>query len=471
MLRTNVQVRLAQHFFRRLFDNDVFDSDGETVTTVVRALSTVAAPGLIFAFYLQISYPQRTTWGRIEDQYFFVLFSFVAMAGVAIFEWEMLFPERLDFLVLASLPLRPRQLLLGKALALGGFMGLFLVASNLFGAFMLPAVSKGAFWRMVWAQGVATGLAGVFAVSGVVGLGAALLCVLPPALFRRVLWPFQAFGTATLGLLMIAYARFGDGTASVLEHPGVAVQCLPPIWFLGMYQRLLHGASAQAFAQQAAHRAWLAVGISVATAALLYPMAWVRMQQMAIQGEATRALRPVRWWANLLAHLISKPTERAIFSFVGKTMPEQPVPGIPRDLLWSWAGTGSLVFCWNCRSRQRTISRAVELWIARGATSLAVLGGCGIAFHFRRAAEPARTLDLSRGRGGRAGLRPSDTALGHRDWLAAYCLDGTRLRLPSLGMAPTVGARRVGNLLLRGVGRELFRGSKGCTLYQAAVTR
>ena len=320
MLRTSVQVRLAQHFFRRLFDNDVLDSDGETVTTVVRALSTVAAPGLIFAFYLQISYPQRTTWGRIEDQYFFVLFSFVAMAGVAIFEWEMLFPERIDFLVLAPLPLRPRQLLLGKALALGGFMGLFLVASNLFGAFMLPAVSKGAFWRMVWAQGVATGLAGVFAASGVVGLGAVLLCVLPPALFRRALWPFQVFGTATLGLLMIAYARLGDGMASVLEHPGVAVQCFPPLWFLGMYQRLLHGASAQAFAQPAAHRAWLAVGISVATASLLYPMAWIRMQRMAIQGEDTYALRPVQWWANLQAHLISRPTERAIFSFVGKTM-------------------------------------------------------------------------------------------------------------------------------------------------------
>ncbi len=320
MLRSSVQVRLAQHFFRRLFDNDVLDSDGETVTTVVRALSAAAIPGLMFAFYLQNSYPQRSTWGRLEDQYFFVLFSFVTMAGVAIFEWEMLFPERLDFLVLAPLPLRPQQLLLGKALALGGFMGLFLIASNLFGIFMLPLVSKGVFWRMVWAQGVAAGLAGVFAVSGVVGLGAVLLWILPPALFRRVLWLFQVFGTATLALLILVYARFGDGMASVLEHPGVAAQYVPPLWFLGMYQRLLHGPSAQAFAQQAAHRAWLAVGISVATAALLYPMAWIRMQRMAIQGEATRALRPVRWWADLQTHLSSGPTERAIFSFVGKTM-------------------------------------------------------------------------------------------------------------------------------------------------------
>lgn len=320
MPRTGVTARLTQHFFRKFFNNDVLDSDGETVTTVVRALSIAAAPGLMFAFYLQISYPGRSTWGRIEDQYFFVLFSFVAMAGVAIFEWEMLFPERLDFLVLAPLPLRPRQLLMAKALALSGFMLLFLIASNVFGVFMLPAVSKGAFWRMVGAQCVAVGLAGTFAVSAVIALGAILLCVLPSALYRRVLWLFQVLGTATLGVMMIAYARFGDSMASVLEHPGVAVRYVPPLWFLGMYQRLLHGAAAQDFAQPAAHRAWLAVGVSVATAALLYPMAWVQMQRMAIQGEATRTLRLVHWWANLHTHLISRPTERAIFSFIGKTM-------------------------------------------------------------------------------------------------------------------------------------------------------
>ncbi|MBE7182066.1 MAG: hypothetical protein INR71_12830, partial [Terriglobus roseus] len=92
--------KLTKHFMRRFFENDVLESDGETSTTIARALAIVGAPGLIFAFFLQNSYPARTVWGRIEDQYFFVLLSFVATGGVAIFEWEMLFPERLDFLVL-----------------------------------------------------------------------------------------------------------------------------------------------------------------------------------------------------------------------------------------------------------------------------------------------------------------------------------------------------------------------------------
>ena len=132
---------LVQHFFRRFFDNDTIQSDGDTLTTVVRAISVVAVPGLMIAFFLQNQYPQRPLWGAIEDQYFFVLFSFVVMGAVSIFEWEMLFPDRLDFLVLIPLSLKPLQLLGAKAAALFGFLALFLVGCNLFGAILLPAIS------------------------------------------------------------------------------------------------------------------------------------------------------------------------------------------------------------------------------------------------------------------------------------------------------------------------------------------
>ena len=320
MRRFGVTGHLTRHFFIRFFDNDVLDSDGETVTTVARAVSIVSAPGLLLAFFLQNSYPERSVWGRIEDQYFFVLYSFVAMAGVAIFEWEMLFPDRLDFLVLVPLPLRSRQLLLAKAVALGGFLALFLVAANVFGTFMLPAVSKGVFWRMLWAQIIAVGLAGLFAVSVVIVVGGLLVCVLPSNLFRRVMWVLQVLSTAALVLLMVAYARVGDEMANVLEKPGTVARCVPPIWFLGVYQKLLHGESAQAFAGPATHTAWLAVGVAFGAALLLYPLTWVRMQRMAIQGDSMRAKAPARWWAALQNLLITTSTERAIFSFIGKTM-------------------------------------------------------------------------------------------------------------------------------------------------------
>jgi len=113
---------LVDHFFRRFFDNDTLQVDGDTQTTVVRALSIVAVPELLISFFLQLLYTPkpfpRPPLSVIEDHYFFVLFSFVVMGAVSIFEWEMLFPDRLDFLVLNTLSLEPLELLAAKAMAL-----------------------------------------------------------------------------------------------------------------------------------------------------------------------------------------------------------------------------------------------------------------------------------------------------------------------------------------------------------------
>jgi hypothetical protein len=50
---------LIGHFFRRFFDNDTMQVDGDTLTTVVRAVSIVAVPGLMISFFLQVQYPGR----------------------------------------------------------------------------------------------------------------------------------------------------------------------------------------------------------------------------------------------------------------------------------------------------------------------------------------------------------------------------------------------------------------------------
>ncbi len=136
---------LRAHFFRRFFDNDSLSMDGDTQTAVVRALSIFAVPGLMVAFFLINSYPikpPRPLWGAIGDDYYFVTYAFVAMGAIAIFEWEMLFADRLDFLILLPLPLRPWQLLAAKMEALGRFLGLFLVSVNVFSTLILPLIAR-----------------------------------------------------------------------------------------------------------------------------------------------------------------------------------------------------------------------------------------------------------------------------------------------------------------------------------------
>jgi hypothetical protein len=318
--RHRVTRMLVDHFFRRFFDNDTIQVDGDTLTTVVRAISIVAVPGLMIAFFLQNQYPGRPLWGRIEDQYFFVLFSFAVMGAVSIFEWEMLFPDRLDFLILSPLSLTPMQMLAAKATALIGFLGLFLVACNLFGTLMLSAVSKGNFFRQLYAHGAAVLLAGVFAALFFLALGGALLCVLGAARFRVVSPVMQMLSVMALALLMLHYALYGDSMQALLDEPLGMARWMPPLWFLGVYQQLLHGDAAPAFAREMTRYAVRGTSIAAVVVLLTYPIAWARMRKMAIEGGSRSRGQPSRWLARLVHRVVRQPAERAVFHFIGQTI-------------------------------------------------------------------------------------------------------------------------------------------------------
>jgi hypothetical protein len=323
---------LVEHFFRRFFDNDTLQTDGDTQTSVVRALAIVAVPGLMFAFWLQNAYPQRTMWGAIEDQYFFVLFSFVVMGIVAIFEWEMLFPDRMDFLILSPMSIRPRQMLGAKATALGGFVGLFLVGCNVWGMLIMPAITRhvvrvngqarivGDFWRQLGAHAAAVSMAGLFAALLFVAIGGVLLCVLSAQQFRVVSPMVQTVSVMALVLLLLQYVQYGDAMQELLSGPLGWMRWQPTLWFLAVYERLLHGDAAPAFAQELSGYAYRAVAICGMVAVATYPVAWERMRRAAIEGTSAKRSEPPRWIASVVHRVVREPGERAAFHFIGQTI-------------------------------------------------------------------------------------------------------------------------------------------------------
>ena len=318
--KRSVTRMLVDHFFRRFFDNDTIQVDGDTLTTVVRAISIVAVPGPMIAFFMQNQYPARPLWGAIEDHYLFVLISFVVMGVVSIFEWEMLFPDRLDFLILSPLSLKPMQMLAAKAAALIVFLALFLVGCSLFGTVMLPAISKGDFFRQVFAHGTAVLLAGVFAALLFLALGGVLLCVLDAAQFRVASPIMQMLSVMALVLLMLHYAKNGDSMQALLSEPMGMARWMPPLWFLGMYEQLLRGDAAPAFAREMTRYAVRGIVTAAVVVLLTYPMAWARMRKMAIEGSTRRRRQPSRWIARLVHGVVRRPGERAVFHFIGQTI-------------------------------------------------------------------------------------------------------------------------------------------------------
>jgi hypothetical protein len=318
--RKTVRRVLLEHFFRRFFDNDTVQVEGDTRTTVVRALSAVSVPGLMVAFWLQTSYPGRTPEGVTHDRYFFMLLPFAVMGVVALFEWEMLFPDRLDFLVLSPLALKPREMLGAKAAALGIFLGMFLLATNAFGLLIYPLVSGGSMWHLFVAQGVAALMAGLFGVLVFLALGGVLLCVLSTAQFRVVSPVLQMVASCGLVLLVLHYVLVGDWMLAQLNAQVWAVRWMPPVWFLGVYERVLHGDAALPFAAEMAQRGLIATVAAAVVAAVTYPLAWVRVRRMAIEGSSGRGLRPWRGVERLVQLVVRRPGERAVFAFIGQTI-------------------------------------------------------------------------------------------------------------------------------------------------------
>ncbi len=314
---------LTGHFFRRFFDNDTVQVEGDTVTTAVRAVAAVAMPGVTVAFFLQNQYPSRPLWGRLADQLFFVVLSFCVMGLVTILEWEMLFPDRMDFLILGPLPIRAREMLGAKAAALAGFVGLLLVGTNGLSGLMYPMVAKAGFWWPAVAHATAVGMAGVFAVLAFLALSGVLRCVLSPGWFRVVSPAVQMVSVMGLVLVLLGYLRCADSLEAPLSG-GMGrlafVRWLPPVWFLGVYDRMLYGAGAPGFAGEAARHAVWGTAVAAGVALVTYPLAWARMRRSAVEGDAGRRRAPAAWWAGLVHRVVRRPGERAVFGFVGQTM-------------------------------------------------------------------------------------------------------------------------------------------------------
>jgi hypothetical protein len=313
--RYRVMQVLVDHFFRRFFDNDTIEVDGDTQTTVSRVLSMVAAPGLMVSFFIASLIAHPPLWASIGIHYMFVLYTFVVVGGVTIFEWEMLFPDRMDFLILSPLPLKSRQLLTAKAVALAGFLGLFLVGCSVFPTLILPAGSHGMYFRQLLAHGVSVTLAGIFVALFFLAVGGVMLCVLDASQFRVVSPLVQTLSVMALLELMVQFGRF-----SLLAKPLAGARWVPSFWFLGVYEKVLYGDAAPAFAGVMTRYALEGTAVVAAIVLLSYPMAWARTRRMAVEGGTRKRKESSRWLAELVHSVVRLPGERAVFHFIGQTL-------------------------------------------------------------------------------------------------------------------------------------------------------
>ena len=241
---------LVRHFFGRFFDNEIVSQHGDMRTNVVQAFGMVATPGIFLPFYMipqrvRFDRPFEHGWVLLSDYYFFVLFSMVVMGFVMVFEWDALFPDRKDYLILTPLPLGGNTIFAAKTLALVWFLGLFLIDANLFCTLLGPLVSGGqgtpapVVWKLIAVHATAVITGGGFVALSIASVQGVLINVLPGGMFRRISpWVQMALMGALIVVLFLTPLACA-GIRPLVERNSPLLRYFPLFWFLALYMDLL----------------------------------------------------------------------------------------------------------------------------------------------------------------------------------------------------------------------------------------
>lgn len=327
-------VVLVRLFFLRFFSNEMTAEKEQDGTRIIQVLSALALPGLVFTLQLTPSYlifPPNTMprgfWPRISDHYFCVMFSMVVVGAATVFEWDMLFPDLLDVLILTPLPILNRNLFAAKITALGVFLGQFLLAANLYAALLLPLIAdEPNLLRHFMAHGIAVSLSGLFAAALFVTLQGVLLNVFGEPLFRAVSPMLQGVSLAVLLIVLFLFPVLSHNIEPLLLSNSSAVQWFPPFWFLGIYECLLRGADALTVFHGLALTGCWATLLVVGLAVITYPLAYRRKTRRVMEGEVEKHGR--NWLVEakdaMLHALLRKPEQRAVYHFIGHALKRVP---------------------------------------------------------------------------------------------------------------------------------------------------
>ncbi len=331
-------VLLMRHFLERFFNHETASPDGDGKTRLVQLAVATGIPGLMVALYLWPVYhpvivwpPHPDTipgpppyWVQMNHHFFFVLYSFVAMGLITVFEWDLFFPDLLDVLVLGTLPLEQRRIFLGRATAIGIFILGFLFDANFLASLMFPVVADPVY-MLSFLVGHIAGVAasGLFAAVFVVALQSLLLAVLGERFFRKISLVLQGAAVTVLVMLFLLFPVLSGVTpALLLAHNSVALW-FPPFWFLGIYQMLLDGGAALPVFHELAARGFAALVAVAATGIVAYPLAYFRRVKYLLEGAPPRTRRnSVLAPLNGLLHacIVRSAVRRAVFHFINQTL-------------------------------------------------------------------------------------------------------------------------------------------------------
>ena len=332
-----VQFELVRHFLRRMFDGDWSSSPGQWRSAAIGLFSMFLPAGLLlvregamdpayaskYRLLSMAGAQESLRAAAIADEIALLTLLLSVTGLIALLEWQSLFPSGRDYLALASLPVRSRQIFAARFTSVLLFSAVIIAAMNLLPSLIAPMESGGG-WRLdssfalhAGAQAVSSGLGCFFVFFAILALQGVLLNVLPANLFARVSVYVQG---ALVGLFLLggfyswSIKEWNPETIARLPQFGA---WLPPVWFAGLNQTLI-GESDRFFTAMA-QRAQLAAGIAVALAIVMYCISYRRYRTILIEAPVHLAASRVWQWS-LIRLLARSPRREGIMCFLAKTV-------------------------------------------------------------------------------------------------------------------------------------------------------
>ena len=332
---------LVRHFLERFFNHETASPDGDAKGRLVLIAIATGLPPFMVAMYLWpvyhpfIGWPpgqhpaaSPSYWAQVNHHFFFVMYSFVAMGLITVFEWDLFFPDFLDVFVLGSLPISARRIFVARLGAIAVFVLGFLFDANVLAPVVLPlATDPPNLVRFVAGDAVAVAAGGLFSAALILGLQGVLLALLGERLFRRISLAVQGAAVTLLVMMMLLFPVLSGVTPGLLQSGNAMIRWFPPFWFLGMDQRILEGPEALPVFAGLARIGTMATLIAVSVALAAYPLAYMRRVRALVEGAAARSMRnPAAAPLNGLLHatVVRPPVRRAVFHFIGQTLLRVP---------------------------------------------------------------------------------------------------------------------------------------------------
>jgi hypothetical protein len=318
------QFRVLYHvFLLRVVDLELMSANSDPTRLLGQFATLFSSVSLLFALpgLLFVAASQRlksTEAWTVE--HFFIATTLTVVGTISVLNWDSVFPDRRDVLVLGPLPVRASTLFMAKISALFAAPGLAIVGLNIFSGLVWPPLfASGKGWALgllkVWpAYWITVFAAGGFIVCTVLAVQGIAANLLPRQYFLRLSAFLQAGFFCLLLSLYFLEPHLESPAALTAPENQRLLAWLPSYWFLGIFQQL-NGSMHPALVPLA-RRAWIALAMSVFSAGVVLLISYFRMMPKIVeQPEILPGARGISWSPNFGNSL-----KNAITLFVMRTL-------------------------------------------------------------------------------------------------------------------------------------------------------